>query len=735
MEKPKFNIVSFSGGKDSTASLTYTGSAITPANVTHSDDWAGGALTITYSNNTNVGTATASISVGNVTASTTFSITQKDLTPQPLPSGETLKSHATITASSVDGVADLYSSDITITPNTGWSVGLTPTDFGSVATISEETDSDGETITLYLKSPDGTIYETQFFYKLDKSDPTVDLTDINVGTGSTILNNQIIGNKDTIIKIPASGITDSGSAIAEVSYTATPESGAAKTGTLTLNNGNYEIALNEIATGGEFVGTIELTVKDGAGHTKQVTLPSDGGKVIVEEHSPVVEQKTLSTDPSIQPNENGWYNKNFDITVTVTDEKDNSGAAITSGGIAKLQWKDGENGEVHTVTVPTESGIVGTKEFTIPTSDGEHTYYVRAIDNAGNEGEWQEYAAVKVDTQKPAFTGNLTVTNQTAEGANISFTPTEGGKAYWIISDTQPTAEQVKQTGSVVNITSGTAGSFAITGLTGEANTVYVVLEDAAGNLSEVVKTEISNSDDTSDSDDTSNPDETNNPEETNKPGETSNPEETSKPEEISNPDDPDVIGNKSKEVKTDENVPKTKVTTLLNDLIEAVIPEEELAKISDSDTVKIVLRVEDAEETVTNEDRQAVSKALEQMGDFKLAQHLDVSLFQVINDNESKVTSTIKPIAVTFEIPEALRGSGREFAVIRVHENETTVLNDLDDDPNTVTIETDSFSTYALAYTDKPQKNPATGIAISLIPLPLALAALTVAAIKRKKK
>jgi len=250
----------------------------------------------------------------------------------------------------------------------------------------------------------------------------------------------------------------------------------------------------------------------------------------------------------------------------------------------------------------------------------------------------------------------------------------------------------------------------------------------------------------------------------------TSNPDDTSKPEGSS---DPDVIGNKSKEVHESEDVPKAKITTPLNDLISAVIPKEELAQIKDSDNVKIVLNIEDAGETVTDIDKQAVQEALEQLNDFELAQYLDITLFKIINNSESKITSTSKPITVTFEIPEALRGSGGEYAVIRVHDNETTVLNDLDDDENTVTIKTDKFSIYVLAYTDTSSgdtstdesssvssdnettspsdesnalstpgndgltentKNPATGIAVSLIPLTMAINVLTVT-VKRKKK
>ncbi len=128
-------------------------------------------------------------------------------------------------------------------------------------------------------------------------------------------------------------------------------------------------------------------------------------------------------------------------------------------------------------------------------TDGTHTYYVNAVDNAGNESGWQT-VTVKVDTGTPVFSGNVTVTNPTKEGADITFTPSESGKVYWIVSDigTAPTALEVKeqsgQKGGVQDIAGGTEDSFTITGLSaGEKHTVYVVLEDAAGNLSEV-KTE-----------------------------------------------------------------------------------------------------------------------------------------------------------------------------------------------------------------------------------------------------
>ncbi len=51
------------------------------------------------------------------------------------------------------------------------------------------------------------------------------------------------------------------------------------------------------------------------------------------------------------------------------------------------------------------------------------------------------------------------------------------------------------------------------------------------------------------------------------------------------------------------------------------------------------------------------------------------------------------------FWIPEELKEDGREFYIIRFHEGAYTVLNDIDNKPDAITISTDMFSAYAIAY------------------------------------
>ena len=192
---------------------------------------------------------------------------------------------------------------------------------------------------------------------------------------------------------------------------------------------------------------------------------------------------------------------------------------------------------------------------------------------------------------------------------------------------------------------------------------------------------------------------------------------------------------NTSKDVQLGENVPKTEFATPTEELISAVLSPEELAQLKDTDKVSIVLEVV---ENVPAEDKQSVGSYLES-GSHVLAQYMDVALYKVINDSKTWITSTNKPIRITFEVPEGLRAAGRTFAVLRVHDGETVLLPDLDNDENTVTIETDRFSTYALVYRDNASSagddNPPTGITVSLFPLLTAAAVLTVVVKLKKNK
>lgn len=324
-----------------------------------------------------------------------------------------------------------------------------------------------------------------FKVKLDKTLPAINLANMSIENGEKNLWDWIVGKKSMIIKIPAADITDAGSGIDNVSYTAIPDSGAQQTKTISVKDGCYEIALNA-----EFAGTIELTAKDIAGNTVQISLVAADGKIVTEDNAPVV---TMTLPDTPVPNANGWYNTTpIEISVRVTDNRNNEGTGILSGGIGGITWKDGEDGVEQTVSGLPGDTAVYEKEFVIQAAtDGAHTYYINAVDNAGNESGWQTIT-VCLDTVNPVFSENPIVTNCTQDDADITFISSESGKVYWIAdAESKPDAQKVLESGSgngnEKDITGGiqetfTEGKF----LPGTIHTVYMVLEDVAGNLSEV---------------------------------------------------------------------------------------------------------------------------------------------------------------------------------------------------------------------------------------------------------
>ena len=145
------------------------------------------------------------------------------------------------------------------------------------------------------------------------------------------------------------------------------------------------------------------------------------------------------------------------------------------------------------------SGFTGgsqTVAYSYAVTEGNHTYHFKAKDAAGNISLESEAFTVMLDTGAPVFSADPAAENVTSDSADITFTPSEGGKAYWIadpagtpagaqavISGAQGSTDR----GGVNAVTGGTSAVIPVTGLTpGAAHKVYVVLEDAAGNLSVV---------------------------------------------------------------------------------------------------------------------------------------------------------------------------------------------------------------------------------------------------------
>jgi len=105
----------------------------------------------------------------------------------------------------------------------------------------------------------------------------------------------------------------------------------------------------------------------------------------------------------------------------------------------------------------------------------------------------------------------------------------------------------------------------------------------------------------------------------------------------------------------------------------------------------------------------QSKEAIFEKAGTKDIAMVLDINCWAKAGANSRQITELPAYLArtITINVPEEYRDANRVFTVIRLHNGTAEELTDLDNDPNTVTISTDKFSYYALAYEDQ---EPGTG-------------------------
>lgn len=135
-----------------------------------------------------------------------------------------------------------------------------------------------------------------------------------------------------------------------------------------------------------------------------------------------------------------------------------------------------------------------------------------------------------------------------------------------------------------------------------------------------------------------------------------------------------------------------------------AVLTPEQIELANSGETLEVRVDIRDISGNMTPQDMAAVEKGYEAYGkyypDLILGGYVDISVYMKTGDSGwSAVTETGEPLEIVIGIPEELRGDDRAYYIIRVHENRHTLLNDMDDNPDTITVLTDRFSSYVIAY------------------------------------
>jgi len=137
----------------------------------------------------------------------------------------------------------------------------------------------------------------------------------------------------------------------------------------------------------------------------------------------------------------------------------------------------------------------------------------------------------------------------------------------------------------------------------------------------------------------------------------------------------------------------------LLNDVdgLQVVIEDNDLESLDVDITLNVeVMAIEDTNEEETKLLEDKIKDEIGRRNDFF---EIDISLLYTEGDIENLVTETSKPITITITIPDEYVGSDN-YHILRLHNGVVDVLETTyDSENNTLTFETDRFSTYAVAY------------------------------------
>ncbi|WP_022766377.1 InlB B-repeat-containing protein [Butyrivibrio sp. XPD2006] len=136
---------------------------------------------------------------------------------------------------------------------------------------------------------------------------------------------------------------------------------------------------------------------------------------------------------------------------------------------------------------------------------------------------------------------------------------------------------------------------------------------------------------------------------------------------------------------------------TLLNfeDVIAETLTPEEKYQVLTGTPVSFNIDITENTETVDAGTKELMQKKI----GYKPVSYFDFLIMKTSNGTTSVINNTSAELEVVVHIPEQFKKEGRKFFVIRNHNGVVDILEDIGNDPNTVTFKTDRFSEYAIAY------------------------------------
>ncbi len=136
--------------------------------------------------------------------------------------------------------------------------------------------------------------------------------------------------------------------------------------------------------------------------------------------------------------------------------------------------------------------------------------------------------------------------------------------------------------------------------------------------------------------------------------------------------------------------------------VVNGILTEEDKMCAFAGNEVSFNLTMYSTNDYPTDADRQ-IQEACDK-NNLSAGELFEVLMMKTTHGETQVVTELTTPMQVVMPIPDSIKESSRAYCIVRSHEEEDgslsiSFLQDLDEDPDTITFETDRLSSYAIAY------------------------------------
>ena len=161
----------------------------------------------------------------------------------------------------------------------------------------------------------------------------------------------------------------------------------------------------------------------------------------------------------------------------------------------------------------------------------------------------------------------------------------------------------------------------------------------------------------------------------------------------------------------TAEKIAKNTTLADNEEALKAILGEEKFKELADAGkTPSVRLGVKGmAKNDVPENDRKIAEKKTEELKssipNLTVGAYLDLTLEMKEDSDWEKVSNTKGPVKIVVKVPSDIQKKAAKCFMMRIHDEEVTVLEDTDEDPETLTVESDEFSTYVMLYQEKEKQ------------------------------